>query len=387
MSKIVSALLFGILGASVIAAPVLSEGRIYKWKDANGLVHLTDTPPPAGAESPQGPPEGKTTSTPNDSARGLTWGILKQDGLPPGTVNVSCHGGPKVDPRYAHQGSCNPYHGDSSCTVRLPLLCFKSDGSTPPEGVVRQDNWAGGHVAVTAPTAGTALTSAEKADAVCSRALGTGWRMAEFHDGKSGWGFVTRGHISSASRFWVRINDQPGNCWDSASDAAVRTASSVPLGTSRPPEPSRVEEDEALSRSIEHRLAEAKPAAALPLADANQALRQTLAAQAARMEEMASVASAGNTKDPRLSQLNQRMAKMRLALASARIAQLVRCGRVEKAGNSALICDSQVDLVDTCGQPRHVRDLLAFQQQGGTWIAGESTEVLEKALHECRDER
>ena len=400
MDKIVSAAVFGILAAGVIASPVLSEGRIHTWKDANGLVHLTDTPPPAGAESLQRPPEGEAASTPNDSARGLTWGVRKQDKLPPDTVDVHCHGGPKVDPRYAHEGSCNPYHGDASCSVRLPLLGFKSDGSAPPEGVVRQDfynGWAGGQVAVTAPTSGTALTSVESADAFCRSALGTGWRMAEFHDGKGGWGFVARGHISSASRFWVRINDQPGNCWDSGNDAAVRTTPKVSPGTPRPPEPSRMTESEALSRAIEHQLADAKPAAALPLAEANQALRQALAAQVARMEqkekEWANAIAADNPKGSKkdaavtngLSQLNQRNAKVRQALASARIAQLDRCGRVEEAGNSALICDGQVDLVNTCGQPKRVRDLLVFQQQGGTWTAGGSMEVLDKAVQECRD--
>src|SRR5688500_18491670 len=181
MGKIVSAAVFGILAAGVIASPV--------------------------------PSQGPASSTPNDSMRGLTWGVLEREKLPPDTVGVDCHGGPKVDPRYAHNGSCNPYHGDTSCSVRLPLLCFKSDGSAPPDGVIRQDpsgGWAGGQVAVTSPIAGTAMTSAESADAFCSSALGTGWRMAEFHDGKRGWGFVARGQIPSTSRFWVRINDQSG---------------------------------------------------------------------------------------------------------------------------------------------------------------------------------
>jgi len=314
--------------------------------------------------------------------------------LPPGTVDVNCHGGPKVDPQYAHQGSCNPYQGDTSCSVRLPLLCFRSDGSAPPEGVVRQDfynSWAGGRVAITAPTAGTALTSAERANAFCSRALGTGWRMAEFHDGKKGWGFFARGQIHTASRFWVHINDQPGNCWDSSSTAAAQTTPNTPQSSQR----SRMTESEALSDRIEHRLAAATPAPPLPLAEANQALRLTLAAQIARIEENASAfTSAMNSdipKDPqkaaeqkdKLSQLNQQYGKIRQALTSARIAQLTRCGTIAEAGNSALLCDAQIDLVDICGEPQHVRDLLAFQQQGGTWITGESTQILQKALREC----
>src|SRR5687767_8378343 len=128
MGQIVSAAVFGRLAASVIASRVLAQG-------------------PAA-------------SRPNDSPRGLTWGGLERGELPSDTVDVNCHGAPKVDPRYAHNGSCNPYHGDTSCSVRLPLLCFKSDGSAPPEGAIRQDlsgGWAAGQVAVTRPIAGTAL--------------------------------------------------------------------------------------------------------------------------------------------------------------------------------------------------------------------------------------
>jgi hypothetical protein len=355
MDKIVSAAVFAILAAGVIASPVLSEER--------------------------------ASTTPKDSPRGLTWGVLERNELPPDTIDVNCHGGPKVDPRYAHEGSCNPYHGDTSCSVRLPLLCFKPDGSAPPESVIRQGlsgSWAGGQVAVTSPFAGTALTSAESADAICSKALGTGWRMAEFHDGKKGWGFVAHGQIRSTSRFWVRINNQPGNCWDSSS-------------TPRAPDSSRMTDSEILSRVIEQQLANAKPAAAPPLAEANQALRRALAEQGARMEERAkeweSAMRAELPKDPKkdaeirdgLSQLNRQNANIQRALASARIVQLNRCGRIEEAGNSALICDSQLHFVDTCGQPKRVRDLLVFQQQGGTWTAGDSMQVVAKAVQECRD--
>jgi len=215
--------------------------------------------------------------------------------------------------------------------------------------------------------------------------------MAEFHDGKGGWGFVAHGHINTTSRFWVRINDQPGNCWDSGSAATPSTAK-----TSQSLTPGRMTESDALSRTIEHKLAEAQPAATLPLAEANQALQQALAGQLAHMEEeekvWASTASAdiprGSKKDAELKekydQLNEQNVKIRQALASARIAQLTRCGTVQEAGNSALICDGHIDLVDTCGQPQHVRDLLVFQQQGGKLIAGDSTQVLYKSIHECR---
>jgi hypothetical protein len=355
MGKIVRAAVFGIFAAGMIASPVLSQEH--------------------------------ASATPNDSARGLTWGVLDRDELPPDMVDVNCHGGPKVDARYAHNGSCNPYGGDTSCSVRLPLLCFKSDGSAPPEGVIGKDlsaSWAGGQVAVTRPIAGTTLTSAESADAACSSALGTGWRMAEFHDGKKGWGFVARGELRNTSRFWVRIKNQAGNCWDS-------------LSTRRAPEPARMTDSEVLSRVIEERLAKAKPAAAPPLTEANQALRRGLAAQGARLEarakEWESVIRADLPKDSEndaavrdaLSQLKRQNANVQRALASTRIVQLNRCGSIEEAGNSALICDGQVHFVDTCGQPKQVRDLLVFQQQGGTLTGGDSMQAMIKAVQDCPD--
>jgi hypothetical protein len=44
--------------------------------------------------------------------------------------------------------------------------------------------------------------------------------MAEFHDGW-GWGFWAKGNIESDQRFWVYINDQQANCWNSAGKEPV----------------------------------------------------------------------------------------------------------------------------------------------------------------------
>ena len=48
----------------------------------------------------------------------------------------------------------------------------------------------------------------------CVAFFGTGWRAAEFHDGW-GWKFGAYGHVRSDIRFWVYINDQNANCWNS----------------------------------------------------------------------------------------------------------------------------------------------------------------------------
>ena len=44
--------------------------------------------------------------------------------------------------------------------------------------------------------------------------------MAEFHDGGGGWGLQGQRGMGlgqpGLTRYWVAINDQRGNCWDSA---------------------------------------------------------------------------------------------------------------------------------------------------------------------------
>jgi YVTN family beta-propeller protein len=100
----------------------------------------------------------------------------------------------------------------------LPVLCVKPQGSArpayTPDPSLFYDGWVGGSLAITAPVLGTTLTSQAVADALCATAFGAGWRMAEFHDGGGGWGFRGYGSMADAGRrFWVRISDQPANCW------------------------------------------------------------------------------------------------------------------------------------------------------------------------------
>ncbi|NJS37293.1 MAG: hypothetical protein HC765_14255 [Brachymonas sp.] len=94
---------------------------------------------------------------------------------------MSCHGEPKEGISQPHAGSCNPYQGDASCRLALPVLCIKKDGSTPESALstsagtsaeplkeqrdkdaitpndVITDGWAGGSVASTEPVAGFVL--------------------------------------------------------------------------------------------------------------------------------------------------------------------------------------------------------------------------------------
>jgi len=156
--------------------------------------------------------QGSTTTK-----RGLTWVQDPSDSC--GQTRVTCN-------------ECDPYQGDTSCTESRPLLCIRKDGSSncgPPSDFY--DGWTAGTVALTPfLVRGTELTSLAAANTICANTFGTGYRMAEFHDGGGGWGWRAKGTISPLStpssthprsgtpnrpnRFWVHINDQPANCWN-----------------------------------------------------------------------------------------------------------------------------------------------------------------------------
>ena len=120
----------------------------------------------------------------------------------------------------------NPYRGDQSCSTPLPVLCLQRDFSYPPNSTSGHDyldGWAFGNLGITIPISGSDLISRETADAICAEAFGAGARMAEFHDGnlgakvgsQSGHDFWALGNVPSGTRFWVAVNDQPANPWNS----------------------------------------------------------------------------------------------------------------------------------------------------------------------------
>ncbi|EPX54986.1 Flagellar hook-length control protein FliK [Cystobacter fuscus DSM 2262] len=98
----------------------------------------------------------------------------------------------------------------------LPVLCIKNDGSPTRAGLYTDfySGWVHGHIATTQPIPGTWLSSQATADQICVNYFGTGWRMAEHHDGGGGWGFHAYGDIRNDTKFWVRIINQPANCWN-----------------------------------------------------------------------------------------------------------------------------------------------------------------------------
>lgn len=134
---------------------------------------------------------------------GMTWALDHHDNTY-GVDLVSCYGG---------TAACDAYSGDTACSQRLPVLCFSMDGSANPGVSTASYPWAYGHVTVSRPVFGYELTSGATADAVCRAQFGPDWRAAEFHDGW-GWTFQAFGHVRADTRFWVKIDDQPANCWD-----------------------------------------------------------------------------------------------------------------------------------------------------------------------------
>jgi len=149
--------------------------------------------------------------------RGLTWVLSETDSCK--QTRVVCN-------------DCDPYVGDTLCTESRPLLCIKQEGLSDCSAPLSStDGWSGGTVALTPfLVRGTELTSLAAANALCASTFGAGYRMAEHHDGGGGWGFRAQGSITPLAtpasthprfnrlnqphRFWVHINNQPGNCWN-----------------------------------------------------------------------------------------------------------------------------------------------------------------------------
>jgi len=143
--------------------------------------------------------------------RGMTFTVLGQQGS------------------YVHVGAdgvTNAYNGDTSADQYLPLLCVNVDQQPAPTTIAFDfyNGWVRGTLAVTNPIQGTALTSQQRGDEICTQTFGFGYRMAEFHDGyygpdfaySGGWSYWGAGSIAGGTRFWTAIYDQPANPWNSA---------------------------------------------------------------------------------------------------------------------------------------------------------------------------
>jgi hypothetical protein len=189
---------------AMLAVPLMLWKQRDRENDRREAAERAKADAAAAAASAVASPAQAAPAHVNDPDRfGLTfgWAAAAADRL-----HASCHGEPKglSNP---HRDSCNPYAGDTSCRTELPLLCSRPAGAEPL-------------ALATAPgVAGFLLASRADADARCAQALGSGWRLASFHDG-GGWEVQAErvGGVPADTerRAWVAIDDQRGNCWDPA---------------------------------------------------------------------------------------------------------------------------------------------------------------------------
>lgn len=127
----------------------------------------------------------------------------------------------------------NPYQGDTSVDTALPILAIRKLNLTAPADVNPNDfyaGWSGGKVRLTVPVKGSAFHSKAEADAFVATQFGAGWQMAEFHDTSSGggwswWAYYSGNPLSfvanKSNRFWVSINDQNANGWNTTTGLAM----------------------------------------------------------------------------------------------------------------------------------------------------------------------
>ena len=179
---------------------------------------LVATPMPMPMPMPMPTPAPTRADSARKVGRGLSFALADPSTVPARIAHLACHGEP-VPLDHPHRGSCNPYEGDTSCRAVLPIACYRSSGAAAPPNL-KQDfykGWTHGQLGATKPIMGAILTSEPEASARCEAELGAGWRMAEFHDGGGGWGLQgeRQDGLRAGTRYWVYINDQHGNCWNS----------------------------------------------------------------------------------------------------------------------------------------------------------------------------
>ncbi len=190
------------------------------------------TPPVAVA--PSGAPLTPAANAPEPAGNkpigyGLTFGLAPlEDKDPKDVAHMVCDAGESTLDR-AYKGACNPNVGDTSCRIVLPVLCIKK-GDLPRPGGLSGSGWSRSELAATQAVMGATLDSEMKANVMCERELGPGWRMASFADGGNHlddqhYDHEARGDvwalqgklgpgIAGYGRYWVHSQGQTANCWD-----------------------------------------------------------------------------------------------------------------------------------------------------------------------------
>lgn len=143
--------------------------------------------------------------------KGMTWG-KRNIGAVSGVIEVGCWD--------STGAKCEPYHGDTMCSIKRPILCINTSINSAPKPAwvssTPKHRFVKGVIATSRPVspAQAGLNTLTKANNYCRNAFGSGWKVANFHQGDQ-WNFKSYGNVGSQSkRFWVNIKDQvSGNCW------------------------------------------------------------------------------------------------------------------------------------------------------------------------------
>lgn len=181
---------------------------LYLWKSDDNKKKATEAAERARNAPAAAPAAANDARRNNPDRFGLTFGWNPAPAAD--RLHASCHGQPKDTITQPHNGSCNPYQGDTSCRIELPVLCTRpAEGGLPLQLAATRYG-----------VAGFLLTAPSDGDARCVAEFGPGWRMSTFHDA-GGWelpgqraGAAT---INTDLRAWIAIGDQRGNCWDPVS--------------------------------------------------------------------------------------------------------------------------------------------------------------------------
>lgn len=205
-------LVVGVLLAMLVAPLWFKKDRGAKV-EARHKVAQAAAPGAAAAAPPAAlavtsPP---ALPAPRSIGHGLSLALAAADSkLPSDVAQLTCQGEP-VPADQPRGAACNPVQGDTSCRTVLPVLCTKPSSDPSPSGA------PGATLSATQPVMGAILESLAAASARCQKELGADWRMAELSAEQSARGLQgMRGvGLTPDTRFWVRVTDQKGNCWDS----------------------------------------------------------------------------------------------------------------------------------------------------------------------------
>ncbi len=116
------------------------------------------------------------------------------------------------------ESHCDPYKGDTLCSVSLPLACFNYTGDAPPHQILktnRENLWSKGDVKFTPAIRGDSFGNQDEAHTYCATIFGKNYRAATHQENLSGQlSFLATGK-TEVTQAWVHAKTEPyGNCWD-----------------------------------------------------------------------------------------------------------------------------------------------------------------------------